>query len=290
MNNRINNNDFNNYSSYRPILTNDYFHGKPLHTGNKTQLLLGDTLVEDVYRVKYQQQAPERLADNPLMIPELPWETRCDFPTVLYDDKEKLFKMWYLSGGIHSDKSRPSWITDLSAGNCQSFMLYAESTDGIHWIKPLFDTIPFGPYKKNNIVFVGREVGMEPGKVIFNPDKNNRDRRFLMVYNESYGLRLAYSPDGRKWFDNKEAGHLISVSMDCRISYIFDESRSMWQMITRPCMYAKNESLPGEPDWIGTHYRRRICITESRDFIHWTTPREVFHTDENHICTEAATT
>ncbi len=37
--------------SPRPILTQKYYEGEPLEIGNEAQILIGDTLVEDVYRI-----------------------------------------------------------------------------------------------------------------------------------------------------------------------------------------------------------------------------------------------
>jgi Mannosylglycerate hydrolase MGH1-like glycoside hydrolase domain/Glycosyl hydrolase family 65, C-terminal domain len=61
-----------------------------------------------------------RRSDKPVLSPELPWEkTSVMCPNVLWDEKTKLFQMWY-SGG---DQYEPDAIG------------YATSPDGLHWTK-----------------------------------------------------------------------------------------------------------------------------------------------------------
>lgn len=68
--------------------------------------------------------------DNPVLVPEYEYEKNAVMnPCVLYDEKEKIFKMWYSAGEIYE----PDVIG------------YAMSTDGIHWEKcknPIFEKNP----------------------------------------------------------------------------------------------------------------------------------------------------
>jgi hypothetical protein len=62
----------------------------------------------------------KRRSDQPVLSPEKPWEkvaVMC--PHVLYDDKEKLYRLWY-SGG---EQYEPNAIG------------YATSSDGVKWTK-----------------------------------------------------------------------------------------------------------------------------------------------------------
>ena len=79
---------------------------------------------------------------NPVLRSNLPWERggwwMCG--TVLWDQENQHFKMWYFGGGP------PNW---------ERFICYAQSADGIHWEKP-----PLGIYDvkgslDNNICFIG---------------------------------------------------------------------------------------------------------------------------------------
>jgi predicted GH43/DUF377 family glycosyl hydrolase len=75
----------------------------------------------------------ERRSDRPVLSPEKPWEkvaVMC--PHVLYDDKARLYRMWY-SGG---EQYEPNAIG------------YATSEDGVKWVKHDGNPI-FRPERKN---------------------------------------------------------------------------------------------------------------------------------------------
>lgn len=269
------------YFSYKPVLTNEYFYGKPLEFTHTPQMLFGDTVVEDVYRVKQEQQTPVRYEGNPVLSPDMPWEDENIYrPSVLFDEKINKYRMWYVTS-THQDKSAPEWLMSKSRGNSSGFICYAESDDGVNWQRYMHKN-PFGPWEENNIVYFGNGSGCEIGRVIFNPDKSDLEKRFIMVVNEqATGVRLVYSPDGINWteFPNNP---IISVSMDCSLNFAYDESRNMWQMFVRPAAYAKSEDLPAEKGhYPNMNYRRRVCLMESVDLIHWSSPRIVFRAPEN---------
>lgn len=74
----------------------------------------------------------ERL-DEPVLHPDAMWENgHLQCPHVLYDEERKVYRMWF-SGGGH-------WEADRIG--------YAESLDGIHWIKSELNPI-FEPIREN---------------------------------------------------------------------------------------------------------------------------------------------
>jgi predicted GH43/DUF377 family glycosyl hydrolase len=82
----------------------------------------------------------ERAADKPVLSPEQPWEkvaVMC--PHVLYDDKQKLYRMWY-SGG---EQYEPDAIG------------YATSADGLKWTRheknPVFRPDPKSAWEKDRV-------------------------------------------------------------------------------------------------------------------------------------------
>ena len=80
-----------------------------------------------------------RQSDKPVLSPTEPWEkvaVMC--PHVIWDEKEKIFKMWY-SGG---EQYEPDAIG------------YATSTDGLHWNKrpqPVFVADPFKEWENHKV-------------------------------------------------------------------------------------------------------------------------------------------
>ncbi len=270
--------------SYKPVLTNEYFSGKPLTIDHRPQILAGETMVEDAYRVWQVQETPVRYSEEPVFYPDAPWETFFQMPIVIHDPDDGLYKMWYSTRKRNPDYE-PKWETNLEAGNAEKFICYAESKDGIHWERPELDVVPFGQWKKNNIVFADSDVGATLGMVVLNPDKSDASKKFIMVWNEGYGVRITYSPDGIHW---EKSVPILSISMDCSLVFGYDESRGVWQLFTRPAVPAKHDRMPAEPDVMpNRNYRRRVSVMESSDLVNWSTPRVVFHPDENQVATEA---
>lgn len=79
---------------------------------------------------------------NPLMEPKYPWDSGCPFShgTVLIDPFDGKWKMWYVSTPYaEADNSFDRRLT------C------AESDDGVNWVRPMLDLVPFtGPPGKTN--------------------------------------------------------------------------------------------------------------------------------------------
>ena len=138
------------YYDYTPILTDDYFHGIPLKLDHQPNAVMGTTFVEDAYRITEVEERPVRFSNEPIIIPDKPWETFIQAPFAIYDEEDKLFKMWY-STSHYLPGYEPGWETNLEVGNCGKFVCYAESKDGVHYVKPELDIVPFGEWKKNNI-------------------------------------------------------------------------------------------------------------------------------------------
>jgi len=79
---------------------------------------------------------------NPLIEPKYPWDAGCPFShgTVLIDPFDGKWKMWYVSTSrADADNSFDRRLT------------YAESQDGVNWVRPMLDLLPFtGPPGKTN--------------------------------------------------------------------------------------------------------------------------------------------
>ena len=112
------------------------------------------------------------------------------YGTVLFD--EGRFRMWYYA--LHYG-SEPS---DLKQGP----VCYAESEDGIHWVKPNLGQLEFKGSRDNNALKLPDAKTQGPFVI---KDKRDPDpkRRYKMIYNAHSGrtwlFRTATSPDGIQW-------------------------------------------------------------------------------------------
>ena len=113
------------------------------------------------------------------------------YGTVLRDQGK--FRMWYY--GVHYlDKP-----TDLHAGP----VCYAESEDGVNWIKPILRQKEVKGSRDNNAIALPDKETWFAG-VIKEPDESDPQRRYKMIYDthpaSTKGTsRTAVSPDGIHW-------------------------------------------------------------------------------------------
>ena len=236
-----------------------------------TELFLDDEMISCMRNISRQIGCPEKYPDNPIVRSEYPWEGNIVtvYGSILRNEEDTGFRMWYMS----------------VAGQDQT-MNYAESNDGVHWQKPLFDIIPYGDCKKTNIV-MGPEVNIHGPCVICNPVKDNLQERYLAFYDSYSKYRpevpevqsifrwtyTAVSPDGLHWSPPKGRPAIAGKS---------DTGQSVvWDPIKRRFLAFMRGILNND----GTRIRY-VRYAESQDFKRWENeiellqaedPREQFH-------------
>src|SRR5262245_29802042 len=127
-----------------PLLVRSFVHGQsetadnaliprpfsPVQVGNRVQLFVDQMLVRETEKVAFTLHPAEKHPLNPLVKADRPWEVWNAelFGTVLYDEEENVFKMWYTADG-------EGYFQDIYP------TFYATSQDGLHWEKPLVGTL-----------------------------------------------------------------------------------------------------------------------------------------------------
>lgn len=117
------------------------------------------------------------------------------YGTVFLQDGK--FRMWY--GAVDDMK-------EFSPGRSNMRLAYAESEDGIHWIKPKLGLYSYKGSRDNNLLDINREVYNSP-LVLHDPDEADPQQRFKMAFvgyhHKGLPLRpllcVAFSPDGLRW-------------------------------------------------------------------------------------------
>jgi hypothetical protein len=221
---------------------------------------------------------PEKHPDNPLLVPEYPWEevNAQVYGTVLHDPADGRFRMWYMAARdpsrnheVHIDGRR---ISGCAVG-------YAESGDGIQWEKPELGLVSFNGSMKNNLIPLGR-YGVEG--ICVNDDENASDpsQRFKAVWWDhdahsmkvdetgmvvdagTGGLYAAWSADGIHW-EVHPANPVVDCFSDTGQQLVWDSVRKKYVAFGR----------------LGTG-GRVIERSESPDFMTWSKPELVFKTDD----------
>ncbi|MCH2130614.1 MAG: DUF1080 domain-containing protein [Pirellulaceae bacterium] len=213
------------------------------------QLLFDDHLVEQYEGLKRTVHQPDMHPANPVLTWEEPWEYAAVllWGTVIYDEQENLFKMWYMTWG-----SREHALLGHRTPMC-----YATSVDGIHWKRPQFTHCHFqlknpddpdGPpldYPVNNIVLniTESDHGMDSPTVVkdlHDPDPNCRYK--MSCWHRlptGTGIFHFHSPDGIHW---TLIPKMVVKSGD-RNTFHWDPFSHKWIVVTRPhgSLYALEE-------------------------------------------------
>jgi hypothetical protein len=169
------------------------------------QLFVDNFLIEKTTLKRTFHHAQYR-PDCPVLTATRPWEREgksfwaAPFSDgVWYDPEDKKFKMWYVA-----------------AFNATC---YAESRDGIRWVKPELDVYP-----KTNIVLKGRR---DSNTVWLDHHDGNTKRRYkmsTMINRDGWRIALRFSPDGIHW----TRPGAISPAIGDRTTVFYNPFRGVW--------------------------------------------------------------
>lgn len=205
----------------------------PIDVGR--QLFVDDFLIDST-TLKRVFHKPTMHEGNPVLKPEQPWELEGKAPMAMpfsdgvwFDEKDGLFKLWYMAGYARATA-------------------YATSRDGIHWAKPGCD-IRAG----TNVV----QTGVRDSSTVW-LDRQERDpqRRFKMFRSHSedsrFGLSLHFSADGVHWSERA----LRTGSCGDRTTVFWNPFRQVWVYslrhgwgVPRARRYWEVKDLLAGPQW-----------------------------------------
>ncbi len=157
-------------------------------------LAIDDHLLRDRVNLGLTLNTPT-VRQEPVLVPERNDPNAPDsmashfYGTVLYDQGK--YRMWYYSVSLRAEPA------DLKQGP----ICYAESTDGIDWVKPSLGQVEINGSTDNNAIAVPDEV-TQCAAVIIDEDDPDPNRRYKMVYTtltHTWVFRPSTSPDGIHW-------------------------------------------------------------------------------------------
>lgn len=279
-----------------------YISGKPFDVGTRWIVLADPYFLEDKIGVQHVMGHVEKLATNPLLLADQPWEDSINWPYVIYDDKTGSYHMWYCVGNwaaFHAMSGRWSGRSEADAEKQTElalqkhwysyFISYARSDDGIHWVKPKLNEYPYLNFAQTNICWIGYGNASEM-HVWLNEDTSDPARRFLMDYSDDLWeqgkrkrvLMLAYSPDGMHWKIDEKASPLLNFTQsipDGSWDILHDQAKGQWLLFRRPeyqgaAIIATGNQTAWRPNG------RFGVSTNSRLGPGWSYPRLLFVPDE----------
>lgn len=225
----------------------------PFDVSNRAQLFIDKVIVQEMDGVWLAQHPGKKHPENPLLVADQPWEPwLIKSNTVIYDEEESLFKMWYAN--YFFKEFAEAW----SANDYFDYgtLCYATSKDGIHWEKPLVGTLDSNNGKPHNAVTL-----MTHGTVLKDNEDADPNRRYKMYGwrqdSITHGFYSYVSPDGLNWrFLSEEP---ISRSSDVATGY-YDHR------------LGKYVGFPKHITTVRGVQRRSFATIFSDDFKNWTKP------------------
>ncbi len=210
------------------------FAAEPINIQGRRELMVDDYLVEkmDGARLVLHQPIKREVAINF----DAPWEgNNCGYCTVFQDGD--LYRMYYLIAhlGVGEKERRPEPATN------QILAAYAESRDGIHWVRPELGQFEFAGSKKNNILmWDGYDRRTEAFLVPFkdtNPDCKRGERYKSLargiVPETNLCLLALKSPDGIHWSRMSDKPVITKGAFDSQNLAFWDATRGEYRAYFR---------------------------------------------------------
>jgi hypothetical protein len=217
--------------------------------------------------LKLEMRQPERFEGNPVVKRGAPGTVDAQgvqfYGSIIQDGGK--YRMWYVAfddagkGAVASERWRAA---------------YAESTDGVTWVKPELGLVEFRGSKKNNLVDVGAAWGFVNLKVIKDDADPDASRRYKMVthvyfrHHTRLGTLLPFvSADGLTWRPVKDVkpvkGELRKQDLLVP-GFHLEPACGLYQWDGQHFLTAQN-AMPHTH-----HYQGRVVrLHRSADFVNW---------------------
>ena len=204
---------------------------------------------------------PPRVESTPIIEPDQPWELDMNWHTSMFEDEGRI-RVYYRTYDITGGPTKNLKDTYRLA--------YAESEDGVNWVKPILGTHELNGSTDNNIVDLGRPAW---SPVVFKDPSADDDERYKLVFRgETDGvheIRGATSADGLRW-NLIEKPLLSNYSSDTHNVISYSEAKGKYVGYWRG-----RRPVDGAAPQI----RRTIAYAETDDFRTWPKPQTIVEPD-----------
>ncbi|MDD4871845.1 MAG: hypothetical protein PHR77_14905 [Kiritimatiellae bacterium] len=171
----------------------------PLNIGGRRELFVDNAVIGKTSgELRLVLHHPER--KEIVLTTDKPWEGNASgYQSVIYTDGK--CRMYYR--GLHYVKNMG--VSNTTLPHHQAVLCYAESTDGINWVRPNLGICEFQKSKENNIILepaMVKSIGGDPAHTSVFYDTNPAcpaDQRYKVVILGKGGLYVLGSEDGLRF-------------------------------------------------------------------------------------------
>jgi len=224
--------------------------------GSRLELFVDESLIAKIERLELRMHLPVK--KELVMVYDKPWEgSGSDFQVVFRDGD--LFRMYYSAGQLtNTDGTK--------MGGHPNYGCYAESKDGIIWVKPDLGLFEFNGSKQNNIIW------SMPHFDNFTPFKDQNpackpDEQYKAVGAGVGGLFAFKSADGIHWSYLSDKPVITNGKFDSQNNAFWDPIRKYYW-----CYFRDLHDINGNTTKDTKNGIRDIRVTTSADFLNWTDP------------------
>jgi len=225
--------------------------GQPLPLGNNRELFVDQYLIDSLHDLTQQLQYPHN--EGVVLKFDHPWEGNfCGYGTIIKDGHT--FRMYYR--GVRQA------IRD---GGDNEVTCYAESTDGINWVKPRLGIYTINGTAANNVILAHAAPATHNFTPFLdaNPHAKKNERYKAVGGIDKSGLLAFVSADGIHWKKLRDTAVFRTGVFDSQNVVFWSESEQQY------VCYFRTWSDGGFTQYKGF---RSVSRTTSSDFIHWTAP------------------
>ncbi len=226
---------------------------------NKVQPLWDKSII-NVAETSAQFMLATPIRKEKVIASDKEWESnRINYPLAFYDDG--IYRMYYLA---HYKMCE----TGMGRSFLNTYICYAESKNGIDWVKPELGICEYNGSKANNIILRAEDLPNTPNGFfdnffVFkdtNPNCEKEKKYKALAYYHEYQLSTYYSEDGIHFHFWKVLD--LKAHFDTLNTCYYDEKLRKYVAYVRGF-----HDIPANGDLnLGTRDVRR---TESEDFINW---------------------
>lgn len=241
------------YSFLLPLmmLSNLLCGQAPLQLGSQRELFVDSYLIEILSDLEQRMHVP--VNQGKVLDFDNPWEGNFSgYTTVIKDGNT--YRLYYR--GVREAGND---------GNEQEVTCYAESADGVHWIKPSLGIYEINGTLENNVIL----ANLAPASHNFspfldtNPQAKPSERFKAVAGTDKSGLIAFVSSDGIHWSKKQEKAVFTQGVFDSQNSAFWSESEKQY------VCYFRIWSDGGFTQYKGY---RSVGRTTSKDFINWSEP------------------
>jgi hypothetical protein len=241
-----------------------------INLGSRRELFVDEFLIaqKSGLELKLHSPTPKEI----VLVRDAPWEgSGSDFERLIRDGD--IIRLYYMAAELTNADATKMRADPGSTKPRVTYACYAESKDGIHWVKPELGLFEFNGSKRNNIIWA------QPRLDNFTPFKDaNPDcppaEKYKAVMAGTGGLFALKSADGIHWSLLSDKPIITRGKFDTQNNAFWDPLRKHYRC------YVRDFHAPGGERTNNTRAGvRDIQVSTSPDFRQWSEPRSLRYGD-----------